>query len=35
MQQARQTFHDLLDSATVAELSRPSNGTKWTNGQVK
>jgi hypothetical protein len=34
MQQARQMFHHLLDSATVAELSRPSNGTKWTNGQL-
>jgi hypothetical protein len=34
MEQARQTFHHLLDTATVAELSRPSNGTKWTNGQL-
>ena len=34
MEQARQTFHRLLDSATVAEMSRPSNGTKWTNGQL-
>jgi hypothetical protein len=34
MKQARQTFHDLLDSATGAELSQPSNGTKWTNGQL-
>ena len=34
MEQARQTFHRLLNSATVAELSRPSNGTKWTNGQL-
>ena len=34
MEQARQAFHHLLDSATVAELSRPSNGTKWTNGQL-
>ena len=34
MEQARQTFHRLLDSATVAELSRRSNGTKWTNGQL-
>ena len=34
MEQARQTFHSLLDSATVAELSRPSNGTKWTNGEL-
>ena len=34
MEQARQTFHRLLDSASVAGLSRPSNGTKWTNGQL-
>jgi DinB superfamily len=34
MEQARQTFHRLLDSATVAELDRRSNGTKWTNGQL-
>jgi DinB superfamily len=34
MEQARRTFHRLLDSATVGELSRPSNGTKWTNGQL-
>jgi hypothetical protein len=34
MERARQTFHHLLDTATVAELSRPSNGTKWTNGQL-
>jgi hypothetical protein len=34
MEQAQQTFHRLLDSATVADLSRPSNGTKWTNGQL-
>ena len=34
MEQAKQTFHHLLDSATVADLSRPSNGTKWTNGQL-
>jgi hypothetical protein len=34
MERARLTFHCLLDSATVAELSRPSKGTKWTNGQL-
>jgi hypothetical protein len=34
MEQAKQNFHRLLDSATVGELSRPSNGTKWTNGQL-
>jgi hypothetical protein len=27
-------FHDLLDSATPAELRAPTNGTKWTNGQL-
>jgi len=34
MEPARQAFRHLLDSATVADLSRPSNGTKWTNGQL-
>jgi DinB superfamily len=34
MEQARQTFHALLDSASVADLSRPSNGTRWSNGQL-
>lgn len=34
MEQARQTFHRLLDNATVADLRRPSNGTKWTNEQL-
>jgi hypothetical protein len=34
MEQARLRFHDLLDNATVGQLSQPSNGTKWTNGQV-
>ena len=34
LEQAGQTFHGLLDSATVAELGRPSNGTRWTNGQL-
>jgi DinB superfamily len=34
VQQAQLRFHHLLDSATVAELSQPSNGTKWTNGQL-
>ena len=33
MEQARQRFHHLLDSATVADLRRPSTGTKSTNGQ--
>ena len=31
MKQARQAFHRLLDHATVADLRRPSNGTRWTN----
>jgi hypothetical protein len=34
MEQAKREFHRLLDAATVAELSRRSNGTKWTNGQL-
>ena len=34
MEQARQTFHRLLDNATVADLRRPSDGTKWTNEQL-
>jgi hypothetical protein len=27
-------FHRLLDSATGAELRKPTNGTKWTNKQL-
>jgi hypothetical protein len=27
-------FHDLLDTATTAELCAPTNGTKWTNEQL-
>jgi len=34
MEQDRATFHRLLDSATDADLRRPSNGTKWTNRQL-
>lgn len=34
MEQARQTFHRLLDNATVADLRKPTNGTKWTNEQL-
>ncbi len=34
MEQARQTFHRLLDQATDAGLRRRSNGTKWTNEQL-
>ena len=33
-EQARQTFHRLLDNATVADLRKPSDGTKWTNEQL-
>jgi hypothetical protein len=32
--QARQTFHHLLDHATDTGLRRRSNGTKWTNEQL-
>lgn len=34
MTRARDDFHDLLASATVAELHRPSQGTRWTNEQL-
>jgi hypothetical protein len=34
MDQARQTFHRLLDHATDTDLRRRSNGTKWTNEQL-
>jgi hypothetical protein len=34
MERARQTFHRLLDNATVADLCRPTNGTRWTNEQL-
>jgi hypothetical protein len=34
MDQARQTFHRLLDQATDTSLRRKSNGTKWTNEQL-
>jgi hypothetical protein len=34
MQRAGQTYHRLLDHATVADLRRPSNGTRWTNEQL-
>jgi hypothetical protein len=34
MERARHTFRRLLDSATVADLRRPSDGTRWTNEQL-
>lgn len=34
MEQARQEFHQLLAQASAADLRRPSDGTKWTNGQL-
>ncbi|MGR4881448.1 DinB family protein [Streptomyces sp. LARHCF249] len=33
-ERARQTFHDLLDRATKADLARPTRGTRWTNEQL-
>lgn len=33
-ERARRTFHQLLDTATTAELTRPTNGTRWTNEQL-
>jgi hypothetical protein len=34
MERARQAFHRLLDHATVADLRRPSSGTRWSNEQL-
>jgi hypothetical protein len=34
MERARADFHQLLDSATSAELRAPTHGTKWTNEQL-
>jgi hypothetical protein len=34
MERARETFHDLLATASAEDLRRPSNGTKWTNKQL-
>jgi hypothetical protein len=34
MEKARQTFHRLLNEATVADLRRASSGTRWTNEQL-
>jgi hypothetical protein len=34
MERARADFHQLLDTATSAELRAPTHGTKWTNEQL-
>ena len=34
MERVRADFHQLLDSATSAELRAPTHGTKWTNEQL-
>jgi hypothetical protein len=34
MERARKSFHELLDRAGDAELSRRSDGTRWTNRQL-
>jgi DinB superfamily len=34
LERARQQFHELLDPSTPERLARPSNGTRWTNGQL-
>lgn len=34
LDRVRADFRDLLDTATVAELRQPSEGTKWTNEQL-
>ncbi|MFJ6485880.1 DinB family protein [Streptomyces sp. NPDC091682] len=33
-ERARRGFHQLLESASEADLARPSRGTKWTNEQL-
>ncbi|WP_256792201.1 DinB family protein [Terrabacter sp. Ter38] len=34
MDRVRDDYRDLLDNATVAELRKPSDGTKWNNEQL-
>ncbi|MFD6288291.1 DinB family protein [Streptomyces sp. NPDC060205] len=34
LEQARMTFHQLLDGACDADLRRPTEGTRWTNEQL-
>jgi hypothetical protein len=34
MGRARADFHDLMATATVSDLRRPSHGTKWSNEQL-
>ena len=34
LDRVRSDFRELLETATVAELRRPTNGTKWTNEQL-
>ncbi|MFD4137805.1 DinB family protein [Streptomyces sp. NPDC058572] len=33
-ERARQTFHRLLETASEADLVRPTSGTRWTNEQL-
>jgi hypothetical protein len=34
LERARACFHELLDAASVTDLRRRSNGTRWTNRQL-
>ena len=34
LERARSTFHALLEHASDADLRSPTNGTRWTNGQL-
>ena len=34
LERVRQDYRQLLDTATVAELRKPTLGTKWTNEQL-
>ncbi|MGW1616637.1 DinB family protein [Streptomyces sp. NPDC002285] len=34
LEHARRAFHQLLDDASEDDLRRPTDGTRWTNGQL-
>ena len=33
-ERVRETFHRLVDTSSAADLRRPTDGTRWTNGQL-
>ena len=34
LERVRETFHQLVETSSAAELRRPTNGTRWTNSQL-